>query len=460
MTDEEPVVPFVLFIGSLLPDAAVSRLKASDVFYRQKKLESSPENWDAIIDLLRDENLIAVVAKFTKDTFERIVLRGYEEKARELCAAMTKVSHILFIHETLLAPDPPDTEPADGDSEDLLDDEDSYYEYLQRSWFTPPSPEVRDAVKELVEEYRLNLLPYVTNAQLAVLAAGFIEDNDKNLLFRIYVPRGRLYANEADKLLALFREWLTRVKKQRVRQDGYMTGSGQVYELFGEEPFTSVDLADQFTDFSRFLELCAEDPVEASRRLTEAGVPSAEADDLVTRYGKESQRLQLDLRHARESKLLSIRQRLESELIEIVPLNAAEWNEIDRIVETQVPEAPSLRMALSPGESLISEARPVSVTINQQIVQSVEGAVIQGVEGTVNLSSHSQQITTLVHEYGGNERAALESAIHEVEDPDARPADRLAAKQRLKGFLFKLGGKVEDAVIQALIRYLEGKSGM
>jgi len=30
----------------------------------------------------------------------------------------------------------------------------------------------------------------------------------------------------------------------------------------------------------------------------------------------------------------------------------------------------------------------------------------------------------------------------------------------LKGFLFKLGGKAEDAVIQALIRYLETKIGV
>lgn len=459
MTDEEPIVPFVLFIGNFLPDAAVDKLKASGVFYRQKKLESSLENWDAIVDLLRHEKLIAVVAKFTKDTFERIAVRGYEAKARELCAALGDVSHILFIHETLLAPDPPEAEAPNGDDEDDSDD-DSYYDYLQEYWFQPPSAEVRDAVKELLGEHGLNVVPYVTNAQLSVLAASFIDDNEKNLLFRIYVPRGRLYATEADKLLTLFREWLTQVKKQRVRQDGYTTGSGQVYELFGDEPLTSAELADQFTDFSRFLELCVQDPDEARRWLAEAGVPPTLAHDLVTRYGKESQRLQLDLRHSRESKLLSIRQRLESELVDVIGLGAPEWAEIDRIVERQLPDAPSFRMALNPGETLLGEGRPVSVTINQQIVQSVKGTVIQGVEGTVDLSTQSQQLTTLVHKYGGEERVALESAVHELEDPDARPADRLAAKQRLKGFLFKLGDKVEDAAIQALLRYLEAKSGV
>jgi len=60
-------------------------------------------------------------------------------------------------------------------------------------------------------------------------------------------------------------------------------------------------------------------------------------------------------------------------------------------------------------------------------------------------------------QFGGTGAAALESAVYEFEDPDARPADRLGAKQKLKAFILQLGGKVEDVALHLLERYLETK---
>jgi hypothetical protein len=54
----------------------------------------------------------------------------------------------------------------------------------------------------------------------------------------------------------------------------------------------------------------------------------------------------------------------------------------------------------------------------------------------------------------------LQSDALELEDPDARPADRLGAKQRLKGFLFKLSGRVEDTALGILQKYIESKVGL
>lgn len=60
---------------------------------------------------------------------------------------------------------------------------------------------------------------------------------------------------------------------------------------------------------------------------------------------------------------------------------------------------------------------------------------------------------------GGRDAVALESAVHELEDEDSRGPDRLAAKQRLKTFLFKVGGKVEESALNTLQAYIEGKLG-
>jgi hypothetical protein len=102
----------------------------------------------------------------------------------------------------------------------------------------------------------------------------------------------------------------------------------------------------------------------------------------------------------------------------------------------------------------------LTLNINQQIVHAVESAVIQNTQGTVNIGPSAVDILRLIERFGGHDTAALESALHEVEDTDARTPDRVTARQRLKGFLLHLGGKVEDAALAALFKYLETKVGM
>jgi hypothetical protein len=401
--------------------------------------------------------LIGVVAKLTTHTYKLIVRADYEHVATRLFRALGQVRHVVFVHDAVLTgrDERPEEEPEYADE--------TYYDYLRSvGYFAPPPPDVRLAVNALLETNHVNISPYSTNAEMEVLAAAFVEDNEKNLLFRIYVPAGRLYAAEADKLLSLFREWLTQVKKQRVRQDGYKTGSGQVYEFFGDADASTADLSVEFDDFSRFLDLCVDDPDEASKSLFRSGIDPGAAEDIVRRYGKETRRLHLDIRHAREARMLSIRQRLESELVDELDSGDATRRVVDRSVEALVPWFPNLmapldRTGAPTGALTRGDSRPVQVTINQQIVHAVEGTVIQSVEGTVQLDAHAKELIELAHRFGGQDSAVLQSAVHELEDEDARHADRLAARQRLKGFLFKLGGKVEEAVIAALLRHVESK---
>jgi hypothetical protein len=442
---------FFLFIGNATPEAAVSKLKASGIYYAHKKLESSPLNWQATITLVEDPALIGVVVKLTGSNYEQILYESYRDVAGRLLVALSTVRHIVFVHETVLS-------SAEHAPDSSADDDYGYEE--ERYYFSDLADDIRVAVNELFEQHGMNVVPYKTNAELSVLSASFIEDNEKNLLFRLYVPHGRIYAAEADKLLSMFRDWLTQVKRQRVRQDGYRTGSGQVYEFFGDDATTSSELTAQFDDFSRFLDLCVDHPDEARDQLTATGVDRLVAEDIVRRYGKETRRLHLDLRHAREARLLSIRQRLESELVDVFEGGSEEWVEINRMTEALVPGASDLVAALTPASAGSMSVGQTQVTINQQIIQSVEGTVVQGVQGTLDLDPEAKELLDLVGRFGGADAAALESAVHELEDADARQAGRLRAKQRLKGFLFKLGGKVEDTALVALQRYVESKLGL
>lgn len=451
-----PTPRFFLFIGSTTADAAVSKLKASGVFYRQKMLESKPANWQSIVELVEDRALIGVLAKLTAQNY-RLLARDhdYGDVSVALLSALGKVRHVVFVHEAVLAGG--DTSPESPALSVFDDEEESFYEYLANHYFSPPPDEVRDLVNQLLHSHGVHVVPYKTNAELSVLSAAFIEDNEKNLLFRLYVPNGRIYAAEADKLLALFREWLTGVKRQHVRQDGYRTGSGQVYEFFGDDATTPSGLTTEFNDFSRFLELCVDRPDEARDQLAAEGVDDLVAEDIVRRYGRETRRLHLDLRHAREARLLSIRQRLESELVDVLGGDSSQWTDINRVLEAAVPATSNIFAALEPISAAAVATPQTHVTINQQIIESVDGAVIQGLQGTFNLGPQAHELLKLVQRFGGAEAAALESALHELEDEDARNADRLGAKQRLKAFLFKLGGKVEESALVLLQRYIEGK---
>ena len=126
------------------------------------------------------------------------------------------------------------------------------------------------------QAFELNIRPYVfTDAE--AYASSHSQDKEKsfhsgendhgNLLFRIYIPSGRLYAAEASRLLSLFREWLITTRGYGVRQSGYHTASGEMYEFFVDGSVAQTDLSEEFDNFSDFLTLCSEDAPAAAHDI-------------------------------------------------------------------------------------------------------------------------------------------------------------------------------------------------
>jgi hypothetical protein len=446
--------PFFLFIGSMGPDTATSSLKASGIHYKWKRLESLPHNWKQIIEYLQDPVLIGVVVKLTSQNYESMVATKYASAALDIIESLGKVRHIVFVHESVLR---------GIDERPKLPDDPDHYMYLEyiTSPFRPPEEEARLQVNRLLDEYEINIVPYRTNAEMSVLALAFINENEKNLLFRVYIPSGRLWAAEADRLLSLFRDWLSEAKHQRVRQDGYRTRQGQVYEFFGEESLTPDELSHEFADFSRFLDLCLARPEDATRVLVRSGLNQGAANSLVERYAKDVRRLNVDVKHERERRMLSIRHRLESEILEALNEQSPEWTSLGELLEVFVPQAPTRSLVLAPGP-VKAETPPQSVTvnINQQFVETVHGAVMQDVQGDLTLGPQALELLRLIDQFGGPQTGALRSDVHELEDPDARSTDRLAAKQRLKGFLIKISERAEGVAVALLQKYLENKLGL
>ncbi|MFE5549206.1 hypothetical protein ACFQ71_36030 [Streptomyces sp. NPDC056534] len=447
--------PHFLLIGSHDQDFSVNKLKVAGVRYRRKSLYSEPENWGKIVQILEDPSLSAVIVKLTGNIFHYVTRHQYAEISHKLFEALGKKPHLVMVHSSVLDGAVEEPEGLLGHDEDPYD-HDTYMEYVRRTYLEPPDEETRERVLGILARHGISLTPYVTNAEMVTLAGSFIDDHERNLLFRIYVPAGRLYASEADKLLRLFHDWLTQVGRNSIRQDGYSTAAGRVYEFFGDESLVSSEMTRQFSDFSNFLDLCAKDPDAAEDELFSRGVGRGPAADIVVRYGKSVRRINTDLRHERESRILAIRHRLESELLDMAEGEVDA--ELAAVVESLVPGAATMvpLQALSPSTG-VNVMAGANVTINQQIVHHIEGTVLQSVQGTVNLGTEAKELLELIASHGGQEAASLETDVLELEDPDARQADRLGAKARLSGFLVRLKDSVEGAGLAVLQKYLESK---
>ena len=290
---------------------------------------------------------------------------------------------------------------------------------------------------------------------------AFQTEDQPNLLFRLYVPRDRLYATEADRLLSMFRDWLIATHGQGIRQSGYSTASGTMYEFVADSSMVQAGPHEQFETFSNFLNLCTSNPSAAIGLLARNNVERSTGSYLVERFGKEARRLRIDLRQERDRRMMQLRHHLENELMNSrEELSEAPDILIDGLLEKLVPAPPAPESpALLEGPSdVLLQDRSVTFNVTQQIIHGAANTIIQNVQGEVNLSPQAKEMLALIDEYGGEKTAALKSAVHEFEDRDAKPAHRLDAKNHLKRFLRQVGATAHAVGVDLLTKYVEAQA--
>lgn len=472
-------VDFFLFLGPTDSESATTRLRAHGAIYRKKLLRSKPDNWREIIDLVVSPHNRGTVVALGRGDYEAICTNAYEDVARELLDAFVGRPHVIFVHESVFLTDA-QREAADSrhlERRHLVNvtprftDED-LFGMPKEELFGSVSDEVRAAVNAMLRERHLNVLPYRTNVERSIMAGSFLDDNERHLLFRLYVPSGRLYAREAETLLGLFRDWLVQTGRSRIRQEGYATNEGQVFEFFSEESLAVATVNDYFQDFSNFLELCVTSADLAVRELKALRLDEHAAARIVARFATQARRLRLDLKQRREENVLALKHQFENLQMEIEGLSS---DMIETVIDELLP-VPSvngiaLRSSISghvglsnvahQGEVPMPSTGPQASTVNNfhQFINHVAGSVVQSVQGSVNLSADAQQLLELIGQHGVHERSELETAVHELEDEGARAPDRIAARGRLKRFLADLGNRGLTIGLEVLQRYVEHRLG-
>jgi hypothetical protein len=434
----------ILMLGSIDHEGVCSTLTSRGLSYQKKMLHSRQNNWVKIIDLLKSGNFSVVLAKFTPTTYGYLDKADFEEVREELFRQLAAVPHVIFVFEDLLS----------GTLSD--EEEDDEYEYFYRYRL---EPELVARVNERIHASGLNVLPYTTRAEVTVSAVDFIESADAGLLFRLYIPSGKLWEREIDKLLLLFRDYLAKVGKLTIRLDQIRTNQGTIYSFCGDAIYTSDTLSQHFEEFSKLVDLCASDPDAAENILKHKNIDPREISHILFRYSKEARRLQVDMKQERESKLLSIRHRLESELIDVLPYSVDE-SVITRLIDSALPTISGLRSSLSAPclpNLRGNQSLPFTVNITQQFIEKAQGIIAQEVCGDVRLSSEDRQLIELFQIYGGEKASELLSSLHELNDKSAPNPGRVTAKQRIQQFLITAGKKIGDAALHTFQSYLEKK---
>lgn len=462
MTADEP--DYFLFVGQIDTEGTTTQLRASGAFYHKKLLNSKPDNWAKIVGMITSPRCRGALVALRGNDYKAMCQPEYEGTAGALLDALAGRPHIILVHEAVFLTDAQraSTEGPPAGSANLVDasarseeEDDEFFRFTQHEFFPSVSEDVRSHVNTMLRDRQLNVFPYRANVERSVIAGGFLEDNERHLLFRLYVPSGRLYAQEADALLGLFREWLGQTGRSRVRQEGYSTVAGQVFEFFNAEGLPEGGLSQYFEDFSSFVGDCVASPEAAISQLTATGVAESAAATIVSRFATRARRINLDLKQRREERMLSLKHELESLVLEVDGLKE---EDVTTLLDELLP--PPATSGVIEGSRV--DLRP-SMTVNNynsQFINEVAGPVVQNVAGTVNLGVEAKGLLELVATFGGRERDQLETAVHELEDNEARGVERVAARARLKRFLADLGNRGLGVGLDVLQKYVEHKVGV
>ncbi len=426
--------------------------------YIHKVLNSTtPENWQKTTDIIADDRVSASIVKLTKLTYKMICDDDYYTIAEEMFRQLAEKPHLILVHEEVVGYlMHVDEDERQAEERDILK-----YRYWEGHLITDAFGEVADDLREkvhhLLDKHGLEITTYKRNAEASVLAASFIDDLTSNLLFRCYIPAGRIYEDEVARLLQLFHDWLGSVAGKTVRQDGYRTPNGRVIEFFGEKGVSPSAWAENLEQFSQFL-AHVDDRDAAIRTLRAAGLSEQRADELTARFRRDARRILLDTRHERERRILQIRQEFESEVSDETSLPTARLTEL---IDHLVPTEPAIEQQSLFRSELSSRTptSPVVIIENQQVFGQVQGVVAQNLAGPVTVGAPPEQVLALIRSIGGAGADDVQVAARELADRGAPPPDRVRARQVVKSFFIRNMQRIEKVAFDAAMKWVEGQLG-
>lgn len=414
--------------------------QANNFYITKKILKSSVSNWESICTILENDNNdeIVVVGKLTENILGYFLDEEYSDVSQRLIQNILKKRHIIFVYS------------------------DNYHGYFNfNDGYVSPDEAKKQRttfdskLKDLIynfNELDLNIIIYETLIDLEISSQSFIDNISQGLLLRFYIPNDKFGSTELDKFIILFKDFISTITNKSINITQNRTKYGITCTLYSETTeIKHDDLYKMFDDFTKFMELCLNNPTAAAEILIMNDIPKERVSFLITKHVKEAKRILLDLKQDKERRLLSVRQNLESEFLE-----EHLGNELNKKIESLIPNITGI-------VDLISESKinHLQININPQIINKVEGVVAKEFNGSIVFTKEDSQLKEIIQQYSVSsaQSAELISALYEMKDSDISSKSRKEATSKLKNFVLKVGEKIGDVAFDLLTKYLEKKMG-
>ncbi|MBI1345516.1 hypothetical protein GC163_04440 [bacterium] len=429
--------PTVLLIATVT-DGITSKIKSSEWQYKEKSLNSSPENWVTICDLFSQFKIMAVIIRIDDSAYHRFIDPDYSQVASELLRNISEVKNLIFTFDR-----------RGGEERDLPE--------LPYEAPFPASDDIRHKVENLFRVRELNLVTYRRTSEMTMSGIAFLADLEIGLILRVYIPHSQLWSSQSSRLVELLRNYLTLTGSPGFSISETTTSSGRCCEFRSRDGMTLQGFKTSVEDFEEFVNLCVRDSLAAENQLLSLGLSKAATSEMINRYSTEARRLLLDLRQEKEKRMLSITHRLEAELSELVNSNS----EDSPVNILRMKAAPSVSHVIS-GFFLnqISAAALDNdlASENQFLTDRVRAIVWSELNGEERLSTEERQLLQLIRSRGGPDQVrVLVSAVHELLDNQLPRSTRQNAMQLLRAFLSQVTTDVSGGL---LLKWLERVFGL
>jgi hypothetical protein len=187
-----------LLIGNLTQEGVTTKINTLGYRYRNKLLVSTPRNWETIVEIIRrlreNGNLVAVFVHFTPAAIFRAAHPDYEEVWECLLEELAAAGALIFVYEDNLA--------GEFSRDSFLDG--PYRDPISES-------EAAGLIRELYDN-DVEVVPYKRRTDLTLRIQQTLDEIEGGIFLRLYVPRGRLQAEQLTSLMRLLENYLQQVE--------------------------------------------------------------------------------------------------------------------------------------------------------------------------------------------------------------------------------------------------------
>lgn len=177
-----------------------------------------------------------------------------------------------------------------------------------------------DSMQELIQKIyssELNVLTYKYSNDIVRFIRDFIENKDESVVFRSYILKDRIWANELESFLSLFQEYVTKIRGVNISFEQRKTDIGIIYVILSSnKEIVKSEFPQYVYEFSHFLEYCDKNISKAREVLTSYGLSENEISKYIFKFQKSARRLMSDIRQEYELKMLECRHAIENEALE------------------------------------------------------------------------------------------------------------------------------------------------